>query len=70
MVVYDSEFWARQILFRDCLKTDPKIAQEYAKLKYSLAERYRSDMVAYTEGKSDFIEDILLHASARVIPSG
>ena len=61
MVVRDSEFWARQILFRDCLRTDPKIAQEYAKLKYSLAERYRSDMVAYTEGKSNFIEDVLLH---------
>ena len=64
MVVAGSDFWTRNILFRDYLRTHPGVAEEYARLKYSLAERYRSDRVAYTESKSGFIEGVLQRASA------
>jgi GrpB-like predicted nucleotidyltransferase (UPF0157 family) len=49
-------------LFRDYLRTHPGDAKLYADLKYSLADQYRSNRDAYTEGKSDFIKEILLKA--------
>ena len=62
MVVTGSDFWTRAVLFRDYLRAHPDVAQEYSTLKYSLAERYRNDRVAYTEAKSDFIEGVLQRA--------
>jgi GrpB-like predicted nucleotidyltransferase (UPF0157 family) len=46
----------RHLRFRDRLRSDRALAQEYATLKRTLAERYRNDREAYTEGKAAFIE--------------
>ncbi len=46
----------RRLRFRDRLRADPALAGEYATLKRALAERYREDREAYTEGKSEFVE--------------
>lgn len=46
---------ARYLRFRDRLRSDPALAAEYATLKRALAERYREDREAYTEGKSEFV---------------
>ncbi len=54
-----SEFYRVQILFRDYLRSHPRAATEYAALKYNLAEKYREDREAYTDGKSAFIQNIL-----------
>ncbi len=62
MVEPGSNFYKVQLLFRDYLRTHPGDAQLYADLKYSLANRYRNDRDAYTEGKSDFINEILRKA--------
>ena len=48
-----------QVAFRDRLRTDPEVAREYVALKWELAERFRDDRLAYTEGKTDFIEAVL-----------
>lgn len=45
----------RHIGFRDALRTDPALRQQYAALKRSLAAQHPHDRNAYTEGKSDFI---------------
>lgn len=42
--------------FRDYLSENPAVAEEYAKLKKALAEKYRFDRDAYTLAKSAFVE--------------
>jgi GrpB-like predicted nucleotidyltransferase (UPF0157 family) len=49
----------RHLAFRDALRADARIAGAYADLKRSLAVRHGHDRVAYTEGKSAFIERVL-----------
>lgn len=46
----------RRLRFRDGLRADPVLADEYAALKRSLASRYRDDREAYTEAKSEFVK--------------
>lgn len=41
--------------FRDYLNTHPETADAYAKLKYTFAEKYKTDRAAYTKCKQDFI---------------
>jgi len=57
--------WSEQqaLLFRDYLRVHPVDAKRYAALKYSLAERYREDRVAYEDAKSPFIWEILQKAN-------
>ena len=59
MLERDSKEWQRMIFFRDSLRKDKGIAQEYAELKRRLADQYQNDREAYTEGKTGFIKDIL-----------
>ena len=56
-------FWVDHLAFRDYLRTRPQTAREYARLKHELADRFRADRTAYTEGKSDFILEVLRRAS-------
>jgi GrpB-like predicted nucleotidyltransferase (UPF0157 family) len=46
----------RRLRFRDRLRADGVLAQEYATLKRTLAERHRDDREAYTEAKAVFIK--------------
>ncbi len=46
----------RRLRFRDRLRADPALANEYVALKRALAERYRDDREAYTEAKSEFVK--------------
>ena len=48
-----------QLAFRDLLRTDSALARDYVALKRELASRHRGDRVAYTEGKTAFIEAAL-----------
>lgn len=68
MVEVRSEFWRRHLLFRDFLRAHSEVAREYAALKRTLADRYGSDGLAYTDAKAPFIESVLARAVA--IPSG
>ncbi len=52
--------WERDHLwFRDRLRSDEAIRDAYADLKRDLARRYPDDRLAYTEGKAEFIANVL-----------
>jgi GrpB-like predicted nucleotidyltransferase (UPF0157 family) len=46
----------RRLRFRDRLRTDRALADDYVALKRTLAERYREDREAYTEAKGEFVK--------------
>jgi GrpB-like predicted nucleotidyltransferase (UPF0157 family) len=50
------------MIFRDWLRAHPADADIYKDLKISLSEKYRIDRVAYTYGKTAFINGILVKA--------
>ena len=52
-----TEHWDR-LLFRDYLIGHAEVAEEYAALKRQLASTYPNDRVAYTSGKTAFINGI------------
>jgi len=49
----------RHIAFRDALRADAVLRDEYAQLKRLLAAQYPGDREAYTQGKSTFIEAVI-----------
>jgi len=51
--------WRNYIIFRDCLCRDAKTREEYAKLKRTLAAKFQTDRESYTNGKEQFIRDVL-----------
>lgn len=54
----------RHLIFRDYLRAHPDTAQQYAELKYALAEKFRNDRPAYTEAKTEFIRGVEARAQA------
>jgi GrpB-like predicted nucleotidyltransferase (UPF0157 family) len=63
LIPYRSDCWNMRIAFRDYLRSNPMVAQEYAALKLELARRFRLDRVAYGEGKGPFIRQIAERAA-------
>lgn len=59
MAEHAGHFWERHILFRDLLREDRELAQQYGALKKELAAKYRTERLAYWEAKSPFIESVL-----------
>ena len=47
------------IAFRDILRREPELRQQYADLKADLAERYRTNRAAYTDAKGEFVRGVL-----------
>lgn len=62
--IYDlPSFHARpERLFRDYLRAHPALAQQYAQLKRELARRLGHDRAAYTEAKSEFVDQMVARA--------
>ncbi|HEY6214772.1 MAG TPA: GrpB family protein [Vicinamibacterales bacterium] len=58
------EHWDR-LLFRDYLIERPDVAREYETLKRALAAESANDRVAYTRGKTAFIERVTAEAKRR-----
>lgn len=52
----------RHVAFRDALRADGSVRDEYSELKRSLALRYPHDRRAYTEAKSALIERVVSDA--------
>lgn len=59
LVPYESPLWRERISFRDILREDPIIAEEYISLKQSLAGEMVSDRESYTQNKWPFIKKVL-----------
>ena len=58
MVEINSEFWRRHLVFRDYLRQNPEMANDYAALKKQLARREWADVNEYADAKSEFITGI------------
>jgi GrpB-like predicted nucleotidyltransferase (UPF0157 family) len=56
-----AEHWDR-LLFRDYLIDHPDVAREYADLKRLLSSAHPKDRIAYTAGKTEFIERVTAQA--------
>jgi GrpB-like predicted nucleotidyltransferase (UPF0157 family) len=69
MVEPASDFFRDQLLFRDHLRNHPEDARAYAALKLELAQKFRQDREAYTDGKSGFILGILASEKKEIINS-
>jgi GrpB-like predicted nucleotidyltransferase (UPF0157 family) len=54
---YDAE-----LAFRDYLRGHPATAAAYAELKRELAARFEHDREAYTDGKAQFVHDVVRRA--------
>jgi GrpB-like predicted nucleotidyltransferase (UPF0157 family) len=48
----------RHLNFRDYLIAHPDKAKEYCQLKKQLATKFREDIENYSEGKTEFIQEI------------
>lgn len=53
---------ANHLFFRDALRNSSKLAQEYEELKILLADKHQNDKAAYTEAKTDFIQQVINNA--------
>jgi GrpB-like predicted nucleotidyltransferase (UPF0157 family) len=51
-----------QLLFVEFMRNDQRVRDDYAELKWRLAERYANDRLGYTEVKTAFIVDMLRRA--------
>lgn len=63
VVIFNSKEWNDYINMRDYLNANEEKAKEYSELKKQLANKYPNDRIAYTNGKSKLIEEILNSAS-------
>lgn len=59
VVRHGGEEHRKHLMFRDRLIAHPEEAEEYERLKASLALRFREDRRSYSDGKDDFIAMIL-----------
>ena len=57
------EHWER-LLFRDLLIERADLADEYACLKRELSEKHPDDRIAYTRGKTEFVERVTAMAKS------
>lgn len=66
MVEFAGKFWQRHLLFRDHLRTNPDIAEEYSQLKTQLSQKDWQDSNDYCDAKTDFIRKIEKQATEHI----
>ena len=52
-------FWRDQLRFRDALRNNSALREQYQSLKRQLASSFEADRGAYTDAKAPFIESVL-----------
>jgi len=60
-----SAFWLDHLTFRDYLRSHHETAARYAALKLELASQHPSNREAYIEGKTEFVNSVLVTARQR-----
>lgn len=55
VVVFNSTQWHHYLDFRDALRNDTKLANNYCKIKTAIVKKHPEGRAIYTELKSDFI---------------
>jgi GrpB-like predicted nucleotidyltransferase (UPF0157 family) len=59
VVPFEGDFWNRVIAFRDALRSNAALAQQYESLKIRLAAAYGHDRIRYRDEKAQFISDVI-----------
>jgi GrpB-like predicted nucleotidyltransferase (UPF0157 family) len=59
--------WQARLAFRDHMRRNPEARAEYERLKFRLATAFRNDREAYTDGKKEFVNAVVLQALGRTI---
>jgi GrpB-like predicted nucleotidyltransferase (UPF0157 family) len=54
-----SDLWNERLAFRDALRADSSLVEDYAALKRRLAKEHPDDGAAYTAGKREFVGRVL-----------
>jgi len=57
----EAGFKDESLRFRDILRKNPAVADDYGKLKLDLSNEHHSNRIDYTEAKGDFIRQVLLN---------
>jgi GrpB-like predicted nucleotidyltransferase (UPF0157 family)/predicted kinase len=65
IVAAGSQTLADHLEFRDALRADPKLRQQYRDLKHALSARYEHDRARYSESKGAFVENTLAERRLR-----
>jgi GrpB-like predicted nucleotidyltransferase (UPF0157 family) len=60
-----SQQWSQYLRFRDALRGDARLRQDYASLKHRLAVESPNDRGAYTNAKASFIRAVLVERGER-----
>ncbi|RYY25867.1 MAG: GrpB family protein [Sphingomonadales bacterium] len=63
LVPLDSKWGRNMLVFRDELVADRELARRYVTLKRQLAAAHPDDLEAYTNGKSEFVTEVLRKAA-------
>lgn len=58
-VVAGRDLLDAHLRFRDELRANPELREEYAQLKLELADRYPNDREGYTEAKTAFVDRVI-----------
>ena len=59
VVEFGSRQWLCNLRFRDRLRNEPELAQEYEHLKEHLSQQFSNNRSAYTKAKADFIQSVV-----------
>lgn len=59
LIPYQSSLWQERIRFRNVLRTNTSVFDDYAALKKRLACDYKHDRERYTQAKGPFVQKIL-----------
>lgn len=59
MVQIEGEFWKNTLQFRDLLRRDSSLAEEYAKAKVEMQSQYSSDPASYESARATFEREVL-----------
>jgi GrpB-like predicted nucleotidyltransferase (UPF0157 family) len=59
LIPFKSSLWQERIKFRELLRSDKLVFDQYAKLKRKLASSHKDDREAYTEKKWPFIQQAM-----------
>ncbi|MBX2837042.1 MAG: GrpB family protein [Gammaproteobacteria bacterium] len=60
VVEHDSQRWTDYLHFRDALRANKLLSEEYAKLKTEISEKHPEGRGIYAELKSDYISRVLM----------
>lgn len=58
-------FWLDHLRFRDALREQPALCEQYLTLKRQLAASFQMDRAGYTDAKASFIEGVLSDIARR-----